>query len=135
MIDDNPIIQRTIYFALRDKGYKVLTASDIASGMKTLRREKLDLILLDLSFPLTPEDIGCLQQDGFFFIGWINRTPDVAKPPIIIISSTEPSKYSERVAAAGIKVCLHKPLDKETLLAAVRSSLDGDKSREATPQP
>lgn len=124
VIDDNAIIQRTINFALRDSGYQVLMASEVSDGIKIIRHEKLDLVLVDLSFPLLPEDIGNLPQDGFYFIDWVRRTPDIHKPAIIIISTTEPGEYHARAAAAGVKCCLQKPLDKELLLAAVQSVLN-----------
>jgi two-component system KDP operon response regulator KdpE len=125
VIDDNPIIQRTVYFGLRDHGYQVSMASDISTAMNILRREKMDLLLVDLSFPLDTSDIGSVPQDGFFFLDWIARTPTVSKPPIIIISSTEPAKYSPRAAAAGVSACMQKPLNKELLLATVQSVLGG----------
>ncbi|HEX7570653.1 MAG TPA: response regulator [Verrucomicrobiae bacterium] len=125
VIDDNLIIQRTLYFQLRDHGYQVQMAGNIATGMSILRREKMDLLLLDLSFPMDAEDIGCVQQDGFFLLDWFSRTPDVSKPPIIIISSTEPAQYSQRAAAAAVSACLHKPMNKEALLSTVQSVLGG----------
>ena len=127
VIDDNPIIQRTVYFALRDKGYLVLMAGDISDAMKILRREKLDLVLVDLSFPLDAGNINGPLQDGFFVIDWIRRTPEVKKSPVIIISSTEPAQYQERAAAAGVRACFQKPLDKEKLLATVQAILGEQK--------
>jgi len=58
VIDDNPIIQRTVYFALRDAGFQVLMVGDVSTATKMLRKEKFDLVLVDLSFPLDVSDIG-----------------------------------------------------------------------------
>ena len=85
----------------------------------------MDLVLVDLSFPPDPATIGGRQQDGFYFIDWIHRTPEVAKPPLGIISSMDPALYRERAEHAGVRVCLQKPLDKEALVAAVRAVLEG----------
>ena len=52
VLDDNPIIQRTMYFALRDQGYAVLLSGEIGAALKIIREQPLDLILLDLNFPL-----------------------------------------------------------------------------------
>jgi len=98
-------------------------AGDISDAMKIIRRERPDLVLVDLSFPLDVGNINGPLQDGFFIIDWIYRTPEVKKSPIIIISSTEPSQYQERAAAAGVRACFQKPLDKEKLLATVESIL------------
>jgi CheY-like chemotaxis protein len=86
------------------------------------------MLFVDLSFPLEAANIGSVQQDGFFLIDWVKRTPEIIKSPIII-SSTEPEKYCERAAASGIKTCMQKPLNRETLLATVRLVLgDGPKA-------
>jgi CheY-like chemotaxis protein len=123
VVDDNPIIQRAVYFALRDKGYLVLMAGDVAAAMKIIRQEKPDLVLVDLSFPLDSTGVGSVQQDGFFLIDWILRVPDVVKPPMVIISSSDPAQYRDRATAAGILACLQKPLDKESLLKIIQSAL------------
>ena len=123
VVDDNPIIQRAVYFPLRDAGYQVLMTGDISDAMKTIRREQPDLIVLDLSFPLDASNINGPLQDGFYVIDWIYRTPEVKKSPVIIISSTAPAEYQERAAAAGVRACFQKPLDKEKLLSSVQSIL------------
>ena len=123
VVDDNPIVQRAVYFSLRDAGYQVLMAGDVSDAMKIIRREQPDLVLVDLSFPLDTGNINGPLQDGFFIIDWIHRTPEVKKSPIIIISSTEPAQYQERAAAAGVRACFQKPLNKEKLLATVQAIL------------
>ena len=123
VIDDNPIIQRAVYFALRDKGYKVLMAGEILDAINIIRDEQPNLILLDLSFPPDPMNIGGPFQDGFFFIDWVRRTPEVARIPIMIISGSDPETYQQRVAVAGINVCFHKPLNKDQLVVAIEKAL------------
>ena len=123
VVDDNPIVQRAVYFSLRDAGYQVLMAGDVSDAMKIIRREQPDLVLVDLSFPLDTGNINGPLQDGFFIIDWIHRTPEVKKSPVIIISSTAPAEYQERAAAAGVRACFQKPLDKEKLLSSVQSIL------------
>lgn len=125
-MDDNPVVQRAVYFSLRDAGYQVLMAGDISEAMKMIRREQPDLVVLDLSFPLDVGNINGPLQDGFFVIDWIYRTPEVRKSPVIIISSTAPAEYRERADAAGVRACFQKPLDKGKLLASVQAILAGE---------
>ena len=134
VVDDNPVIQRAVYFALRDYGYQVVMSGEIFHAIGIIREEKPDLVLLDLSFPLDSINIGGPVQDGFFFIHWVRHTPEVEDIPIIIISATEPAKYKERADEAEIKVCLQKPLKKEELLAAVQAILGGSTAT-AQPEP
>jgi chemosensory pili system protein ChpA (sensor histidine kinase/response regulator) len=127
VVDDNPIIQRAVYFALRDHGYKILMCGSIYDAINIIREEQPDLILADLSFPPDAVNIGGPMQDGFFFIHWVRHTPEVKNIPIMILSGSAPETYMDRVAEADIKVCLKKPLDKETLLQAIQQVL-GDKT-------
>lgn len=126
VIDDNPIIQRAVYFALRDHGYKVLMCGEVSGALKLIRDEKPDLVVVDLSFPVDTINIGGPTQDGFFVIDWLRRTPAFENIPIVIISGTEPAKYQERADSLGIKACLQKPLNKEQLLSAVQRVLGGN---------
>ena len=40
VIGDNPTIRRAVYFALRDKDYKVLIAGEILEAISTIRKEQ-----------------------------------------------------------------------------------------------
>jgi CheY-like chemotaxis protein len=124
VIDDNPIIQRAVYFALRDKGYKVLMAGEVLDAINLIRDEQPNLILLDLSFPPDLTNLGGPLQDGFFFIDWVRRTPEVEKIPIMIVSGSDPETYKHRITFSGIKVFFHKPLDKEALITAIQECLE-----------
>ena len=74
VVDDNPIIQRVVYFALRDKGFLVLMSGTIADGLHIIRQQKPDLILLDLNFPVKDGGFGGAAWDGFAAIEWLQRT-------------------------------------------------------------
>jgi CheY-like chemotaxis protein len=124
VVDDNPVIQRSVYFALRDAGYKVVMIGEVYGAINIIREEQPDVLLLDLSFPADPGNIGGPTQDGFFFIEWVRRTPEVERVPIIIISSSDPATYQERVAASGVNVFLRKPLDKAALINAVQTVIE-----------
>lgn len=124
VVDDNLVIQRTVAMALNKAGYKVIIAGDISEALSTARREKPDLILLDISFPLDPANVGGPSQDGLFVIQWLQRTPETKVVPIIIISGTDPAKYKDQISTAGIVACFRKPLNHDELLATIKSALD-----------
>jgi CheY-like chemotaxis protein len=124
-VDDNLVIQLTVAQALNKAGYQVFTASDISTTLGIVRREKPDLILLDLTFPLESGNFSGAGHDGFFVVEWLRRTPESEKIPIIIVSGTEPAKYQNQVAAKGVIACFHKPLNHEELLATIHSALGG----------
>jgi CheY-like chemotaxis protein len=123
VVDDNLVIQRTLEMALKNAGYKVLIAGDISDALTTARREKPDLMLLDISFPLESDNVGGPSHDGTFVIQWLQRTPEAGKIPIIIISGTDPMKYKDQISPQGIVAWFPKPLNHDELLKTIKSSL------------
>src|SRR5580692_11664371 len=86
VIDDNPIIQRSMYFALRDRGYTVLMSGEISEALKIVRRERPDAILLDLNFPPSDSAGANAMGDGFWALDWMQRMDEIKDIPVIIIS-------------------------------------------------
>ncbi len=123
VVDDNPIIQRTIYFALRDKGYTVLMAGEITEALQIVRRERLDLILLDINFPPDDSVGSSSMRDGFWALDWMKRMDEIKSVPVVIISSDDPAKSGPRARAAGAAAYLHKPIGKDELAHTVAELL------------
>lgn len=128
VIDDNPIIQRTMYFALRDKGYTVLMSGEIAEALLIVRKEKLDLILLDINFPPDVAVGSGGVRDGFWALEWMKRMDEIKNIPIVIISSDDPAVSGPRARAAGAAAYLHKPINKDELALIVGELLSQKKS-------
>lgn len=133
VIDDNPIIQRTIYFALRDKGYTVLMSGEIAEALIVVRKERPNVILLDINFPVDASVGGGGGRDGFWALDWLHRMDEARGVPVIIISSDDPATASPRAQAAGAAAYLHKPINKDDLALTVAELLAQKKS--AAPPP
>lgn len=123
VIDDNKIILKAMEVSLASKGYRVLTADSGADTLLVLRKEKPDVILLDLDFAPDSSHITSPFRDGFLIIDWARRIYDAEKIPVIMISSTPPEEYKKRAEAAGILTFLKKPLDKEQVTRAIQKVL------------
>ena len=123
VVDDNPIILKATSIALKSRGYQVSIALGGPEAIGLVRKEKPDLILLDLSFPPDPANIGGPMRDGFLIIEWLRRIPEGEKVPIMIISGTKPEEYQSRALAAGVLACFHKPLKNDELLASIQTAL------------
>lgn len=124
VVDDNPIIQRAVYFALRDKGFLVFMCGTVTDGLHIIRQQKPDLILLDLNFPAAAGDFIGAAWDGFAAIEWLQRTGDSKAIPIIVISGSDPQVSQPRALAAGAVAYYQKPFDKAKLLAGILAALD-----------
>jgi CheY-like chemotaxis protein len=131
VVDDNPIIQRAVYFALHDRGYVVLMCDELSEAMTIVRKERPDLILLDIHFPLDPTTGGSGVSDGFGALAWMRRMDEIKDVPIVIISSDDPASASPRAQAAGAAGYLHKPFDKGQLVLTVAELLAQKRSASA----
>jgi CheY-like chemotaxis protein len=123
VIDDNLVVLKAMQVMLRIKGYHVETAESGADAISLLRKNKPDLILLDLDFPPDLENIGGGLRDGFLIIDWARRMCDAEKIPVIIVSSLDPERYKERAQAAKIPTFFRKPVDRQKLLEAIHVML------------
>jgi CheY-like chemotaxis protein len=120
VVDDNEIILKTISLKLQGAGYQVVTALDGSEAVAAARKEKPDLILLDVSFP---PDVGGVEWDGFRIMEWFHRMEAVKKTPVIIITGGEDSENKDRAVSGGAVAFFHKPIDHDDLLKVIRATL------------
>ncbi len=132
VVDDSFIILKTLSMKLKASGYAVLTASDGAEAVSAVRRERPDLILLDITFPPDVAHGGGVAWDGFLIMDWLRRMDEAKDTPIIIITSGDPAKYKERSFAAGAAGFFQKPINNDELLTTIRQSL-GEDAPDTTP--
>jgi len=123
VIDDDQVVLKAMHLMLTAKGYHVETAETGADAISLLRKNKPDLVLLDLDFPPDIGNIGGGLRDGFLIIDWARRMCDAEKIPVIIVSSLDPEKYKERAQAAKIPAFFRKPVEREVLLRAIHTAL------------
>lgn len=118
---------------LKANGYEVLTAEDGAGAVGTVRREKPDLILLDLSFPPDVAHGGGVPWDGFLIMNWLRRMDEAQGIPIIVITGGDAAQYKDQALAAGAVSYFQKPIDNDELLGVIRQTL-GEGVEAASPQ-
>ena len=118
VIDDEAPILRALRINLTARQFEVSTASDGASGLAAMARDRPDVLILDLGLP---------DMDGTDVIrgvrGWTST-------PIIVLSAW--GQESKKVAAldAGADDYVTKPFGMDELLARLRAAV-----RRASPAP
>ena len=130
IVDDSPVISKTMSLTLNANGYDVLTAEDGATAAGVVRREKPDLILLDISFPPDVGHGGGISWDGFLIMDWVRRLEEAKDIPFIVITGGDPAKYEKRALAAGALAFFQKPINKDELLTAIRQILPDERGEE-----
>jgi DNA-binding response OmpR family regulator len=128
IVDDNPVVLKLLSAKLETQGYLVLTAADSADALALARREKPDLVLLDLN--LAPD-----SWDGIVLMTWFRRMDETKDIPVIIISSEAVAECKDRCLAAGAVHFFLKPVDLHELLGAIRKALNQDLPAEPAGSP
>ena len=112
VVEDDPIIRRTVDYALRRAGFGTRVSGDGVEALAMAQAEAPDLILLDLMLP---------GIDGFEFAQRIRRTDhEVA---IIMVTALSQESDTVRGLDAGADDYITKPFSTEELLARVRANL------------
>jgi CheY-like chemotaxis protein len=77
VVDDNRSLVRVIEGILQRQGYEVLTAFDGVEGFEKAKKEKPDLIILDIVMP---------KMDGYEACRHLQRNPSTAEIPILMLT-------------------------------------------------
>ena len=123
VVDDDEVILQTLSLKLQGAGYQVVTASDGSEAVALARKDKPDLILLDIAFPPAVDGV---PWDGLRIMDWFNRLDSAKEIPIIIITGSEDPKIWERAASSRAVAYFRKPIDHDDLLKVVRATLDSN---------
>jgi CheY-like chemotaxis protein len=121
VVDDDPIILKTLSFTLQSKGYQVITAIDGSQAIGMMRDEEPDMMLVDVCIPPDVASGGCVPWDGFQITQWIQQMH--GKIPTIVISGADQPDYEKRAKAVGAEAFFPKPIDNGLLLASISSAL------------
>ena len=111
VVDDEPKVARLARDYLEKNGFRVLTAADGQSALTVARREKPDLILLDLMIP---------QIDGREVCRILRRESDV---PIIMLTALSEEIDQVTGLEIGADDYITKPFSPRAMVARVRALL------------
>ena len=121
--DDNVVILKALSIKLKSAGYEVRTAMDGSTAVSCVRRDRPDLIILDINFPPDVAHGGGISWDGFLILDWLRRIDEVRDTPIIFITSGESAKFREKAMAAGAIAFFQKPINQEEMISVIRHTL------------
>jgi CheY-like chemotaxis protein len=115
VVDDDPVMLKATENKLRSHGYAVSTALDGPSAIEIARRERPDLILLDLIFP---PDLP-MSWDGFSIMEWLRQASWVRSTPIILCTASHDHRLMQRARDAHAAGLFQKPVDYTALLGLI----------------
>lgn len=114
VVDDDKEIARLLRGYLEKAGFEVLVAHDGGTAVHTLRREKPDLILLDLMLP---------DMDGYDITRVVRNDAALQQTPIIMLTARV--EESDKIVGLelGADDYVTKPFNPAEVVARVRAQL------------
>ena len=119
--DDSEAIRIVLRMQLKILGYNVLEAGNGAEAVETGRRERPDLILMDVSMPLL---------DGLEATRLLGAAAETCDIPVVALSAFSCDEFRERAVEAGCIDFASKPIDMKELGEIIARNLRcGDPAR------
>jgi len=110
-IDDNADINAVFGIALSSSGHEFTSTLSAKEGLRLIRANRYDVILLDLALP---------EFSGVDLLDAIEKDGLLGKLKIIIITaSSVVEKDFERFMKRGVAACLRKPVDLDEFLQKI----------------
>jgi two-component system, OmpR family, alkaline phosphatase synthesis response regulator PhoP len=114
VVDDDKQIVRLIQSYLEQAGYRVLTAANGETALHTVRRERPDLVVLDLMLP---------DRDGWEITRIIRSDSNLAGLPIIMLTARVEDTDKIVGLELGADDYITKPFNPREVVARVRAVL------------
>ncbi|MGT8783292.1 two-component system response regulator GlrR [Klebsiella oxytoca] len=113
LVDDDPGLLKLLGMRLVSEGYSVVTAESGPEALRTLSRDKVDLVVSDLRMD---------EMDGLQLFSEIQKV----QPGMPVIILTAHGSIPDAVAATqqGVFSFLTKPVDKDALYKAIDDALE-----------
>ncbi|MBU1206696.1 MAG: response regulator transcription factor [Proteobacteria bacterium] len=112
IIEDEKDIRDLLEYYLKREGYEVQSAKDGDLGLQRIRKERFDLILLDLMLP---------QMDGLEVCRIIRSSPQTANLPIVML--TAKGEEADRIVGLeiGADDYITKPFSPREVVARIKA--------------
>lgn len=115
-IEDEPTLQKAVGRYLEKKGYDISSALDGEAGLELAKKNKPNLILLDLILP---------KKDGFEVLKELKQDENTKDIPVIILTNLEQSEDIEKTLELGATTYLVKAnYDLEEVVKKIKNTLE-----------
>jgi two-component system cell cycle response regulator DivK len=119
IVEDNELNMKLFNDLLEANGYRTLQTKDGNSVLEIARRERPDLILMDIQLP---------EVSGVEVTKWLKDDDDLKSIPIVAVTAFAMKGDEERIRAAGCEAYLSKPISVAKFVGTIRGFLGGGRS-------
>ncbi|NBC20851.1 MAG: response regulator [Alphaproteobacteria bacterium] len=111
VVEDNELNMRLFCDLLEAFGYRTFTSRDGSNAFEIARREKPDLIIMDIQLP---------EVSGLDITRWIKDDEELKSIPVLAVTAFAMRADEERVREAGCEGYLSKPIQMSSFQRAVK---------------
>ena len=109
-VEDEPLQRELVNQLLQLAGIEIQLAKNGAEGVAKAQVWRPDVILMDLRMP---------GMNGFETIEQIQKIPEIADTPVVILSAWTTAQHIEWAQTLGVKWYVTKPFDLDDLINTV----------------
>ena len=114
LVDDSGLARRSMRSILEASDFEVVEAEDGMIALEKYFAERPDIVMLDL------------VMKGMYGLDVLTKLREMDPSAcVIVVSADVQSSSRDMVQAAGASAFVNKPVDREQLLAVIRSVLEG----------
>ncbi len=114
IIEDNQLLRELIHKKVKEK-YTVVLAVDGETGLEAIKREKPDLVLLDILLP---------GMSGFDVLEKMKSDPEVSNIPVLILSNlSNQSDIDKGMQLGAVDYIIKSYMDSSEIMARVEKIL------------
>ena len=113
VVDDSNTLRQLLSLTLQKAGYQVLQAEDGQKAIAQLQQNStIQLAISDVEMP---------NLNGFGFLGHCRQDPQLAKVPVVMLSSCSTEQHRQLAMHLGASAYFTKPYNESELLAALKT--------------
>src|SRR5262245_17945046 len=102
LVEDNEVNRYLVRFVLEKGGFRVVTAENGREAIELARRERPDLILMDIQMPV---------MDGYAATTQLKSDAELQSIPVVALTAYAMPHEREQAVAAGCAGHIEKPID------------------------
>ncbi|MGH8146166.1 MAG: response regulator [Rhodanobacteraceae bacterium] len=114
IVDDSPSQLEGLKRMVEKLGHRTLTATDGAAGVETTKRDKPDLVLMDVVMP---------NLNGFQATRAIAKDPATSHIPVILVTTKDQDTDKVWGMRQGAKAYVTKPVNEAELTKVLNENL------------
>ena len=114
VVDDEQGILDLMVDNLSDDGFDVISATNGASALVLIYRERPDLVLLDLMIPVV---------NGYEVLRELRRNPTTQNLPVVLMTAVSPAEGKQAAVQLGANRYVTKPSKRGSILQVIKDAL------------